>query len=85
MRGDQGREPPAILVHRAVAGDLEVLLGMSLGGVRVCEGVAEAHAVHRLLLDAVDMRRLRNAGDVQDGRADIDAVRELGAQPSLRR
>jgi hypothetical protein len=33
--------------------------------------------VHRHLLDPVDERRLRQAGDVEDGRREIDDVREL--------
>jgi hypothetical protein len=53
---------------------------VTLGGVRVVERVEEAGAVHRLLLDAVDELWLGQADGLQDGRADVDAVGELGAQ-----
>ena len=36
--------------------------------------------MHRLLLDAVDVRRLRDARSLEDGRADVDHVRELRAE-----
>ncbi len=77
-----GREarPPAVLVHAAAAEHLEVLLGVPLGRRRVVEGVQEAGAVHGLLRDAVDRLRLRDAGRLQDRRADVDDVRELRAR-----
>ena len=80
MRGIIHRQPPAVLVHPPVAEVLEVLLGVALGSVRVVERVDEARAVHRLLLDAVDVRRLRDAGRLEDRRADVGDVRELRAQ-----
>ena len=67
------RRPPAVLVHAAAAEHLEVLRGVPLGGLRVVERVEEAGAVHRLLLDPVDRLRLRDAGRLEDGRADVDA------------
>src|SRR3954471_10716950 len=51
-------QPPAVLVHRPVAEVLEVLLRVALGGAGIRERLGERHAGHRLLLDAVDMRRL---------------------------
>ena len=71
------RQPPAVLVHRPVADRLEVLLGVALGSVRVGQRIGERHAVHRLLLDPVDVRRHRNPGDVEDRRADVDRVGEM--------
>ena len=72
--------PPAVLVDRPRADHLEVLHGVPLRGVRVVERVEEARAVHRLLLDPVDDLRLRDAGRLENGRPDVDAVRELRAQ-----
>ena len=71
--------PPAVFVHGAVAVDLEVLLRVALGRGGVVECVQEAGALHRPLLHAVDDRGLRDPGRFQDGRADVDAVRELAA------
>ena len=76
--------PPAVLVHRPRADHLEVLLRVPLLGGRVVERVEEARAVHRLLLDPVDRLRLRDPGRLEDGRADVDAVRELRAQVAAR-
>ena len=72
--------PPAILVDGAAAEHLEVLHGVPLGSLRILEGVEEAGAVHRLLLDPVDCFRLREANSLEDGGADVDAVGELRAQ-----
>ena len=82
MRAELAGGPPAVLVHGAVAVDLEVLLGVALGRLLVVEGVEEAGAVHRLLVDAVDLRRRRQPDDLEDRRADVDDVRELLAQPA---
>ena len=46
-------------------------------GVRVVEGVGEADAVDRVLRDAVDHARRRDADDLVDGRDDVVAVVEL--------
>ena len=72
-----GAGPPAVLVDRPVAPGLEVLLGVPLGGVCLVEGVGEAGAVHRFLLDPVHRLRLRDARGFQDRRADVGAVGEL--------
>ena len=53
-------------------------------GVCVVEGVQEAGAVHRLLRDPVNRLRLREAGRLQDRRADVDDVRELRADGFVR-
>ena len=44
------------------------------------ERVGEADPGHRLLLDAIDMRRLRDPDHVEDRRADIADVSELRPQ-----
>ena len=67
------------LYMRAAPEHLEVLRGVPLGALGVVEGVQEAGAVHRLLLDPVDRLGLGDAGRFEDGRADVDAVRELAA------
>ena len=89
LRGDNPRDPrgphrqpPAVLVHRPVADGLEVLLGVPLRRRRVGERAGECNAVHRLLIDPVHRRRDRDARDVQDGRRDVDDVRELRAEPA---
>src|SRR5438270_5530690 len=56
---------------------------MSLGCGRVVERVEEARPVHPLLLDAVDVARLRHADRLEDGRADVDDVRELRPETAL--
>ena len=48
--------------------------------VRGIEGVREAGAVDRLLVDPVDLSGLGQADNVEDGRDDVDAVGELRAQ-----
>ena len=74
--------PPAVLVDRPVADDLEVLHGVALRCVRVLEGVEEARALHRLLRGPVHDLGLGDAGRFEDRRPDVDRVRELGAQPA---
>ena len=53
-----------------------------LGRRRVGERLRRSHAVHRLLLDPVHRRRHRDPRDVEDGRRDVDDVRELRAEPA---
>ena len=74
--------PPAVLVDRPVAEDLEVLHGVALLGVRVLEGVEEARPLHRLLGGPVHDRGLGDTGRFEDRRPDVDDVGELGAQPA---
>ena len=66
--------PSATAVH------LEVLNRVPFLGVGVVEGVGEAGAVHRFLVDTVDDGRLRQADDLEDRGHDVDAVGELGAE-----
>ena len=74
--------PPAVLVDRPVTDDLEVLDGVTLRCVRVLEAVEEARPFHRLLRGPVHDLGLRDTGRFEDRRPDVDAVRELGAQPT---
>ena len=76
------REPPAVLVHAAVADGLEVLLGAVFGRAGIGERRGERGAVHRFLFDSVDSLGLRDAGDVEDRGRHVDDVGELGAQPA---
>ena len=46
---------------------------------------ANVDAVHRLLLDPVDVRRRRDPRDVEDRRRDVDDVGELRPEPPRRR
>ena len=48
-------------------------------GARLVEGVGHAHAFNRLLLDAVDHFRRRNAGGFEERRHDVDHMMELRA------
>ena len=56
---------------------------MPLGSFRGFEGVREARALVRALLDAVDMSGLRNARHLEHGRREVDHMRELRAQATL--
>lgn len=58
---------------------------MALVGGGVVEGVQEAGAVHRFLVDAVDAGRLGQADRLQHRRRDVDAVSELVANSLVRR
>ncbi len=78
-----GARHPAVLVHGTVAEHLEILLRVPFLRARVGERVAKARPVHRHLGDAVNLARLGNASRLQDGRGDIDDVRELAAQAAL--
>ncbi|MCY1297424.1 hypothetical protein D9M70_468630 [compost metagenome] len=69
------------MVDRAVSQHLEVLrLVLRRGsGIRLVPCVGQADAFDRLLLDAVDRLRLRDACRLQDRRHDVDEVVELRA------
>ena len=81
--GPRGR-PPALLVHPARAEHLEVLRRVPLGRLRLVERVEEARPVHRLLVDAVHLLGLGDAGGLEHGRPDVDDVRELRAHLGAR-
>ena len=76
----EGRGHPAVMVDGAAAHDLEVLRAQPALGLRVVEGVGEADAVDRILRDAVDHARRRDADDLVDRRHDVVAVVELRAR-----
>lgn len=61
-----------------MAAHLEVLLGTT-GRVGVAERGHEARAVDRELVDAAVGRRRLDAGQLEDGRGDVDGVLELRA------
>ena len=69
------------MVDRPVSKDFEILRMMPGRGVRagLVEGVRHAHAFDRLLRDAVDHDRCRNAADFEKGRRNIDEMVELRA------
>jgi hypothetical protein len=72
---------PALVIDGVVAHHLEVLRlvpGRGLG-VGLVEGVSEAHAFDRRLLDAVHRLRGGDAADFEDGRHHVDDVMELVA------
>ena len=78
-------EQPAVVVQRPLAHHLEVLglvvrRRLGVGGV---EGVEEAGALDRRLLDAVDLLGRGDAGGLEDGGHDVDHVDELLAQSAL--
>src|SRR5262249_15606111 len=73
---------PAVVVDAAVAEHLEILSPPPGGGPGVVKGVGHAHALDRLLPDAVDLRRLSHTRRLKDGRHDVDDMVELGAQPA---
>ena len=56
---------PAVLVHRPVAELLVILLGARGRRVGLVEGIGQADAVHRHLLDAVHLLHELGAGDFQ--------------------
>src|SRR4029077_18396308 len=74
---------PAVLVHRAVSQNLEILLRVPGGCLGIIERESETHALHRHLLDAVDLFWLRQAGRFEDGWSNICAMSELTAHTAL--
>ena len=76
---------PALVVDRSAPEHLEVLGGAHLGRVVRCEGRADAHAVHRQLLDPVDRRRRDDACGLEQRREQVDGVDVLVADLALRR
>ena len=76
----EGGGHPAVVVDGAAAHDLEILRVLAALGLRVVERVGEADAVDRVLRDAVDDARRRDADDFVDGRGDVVDVVELRAR-----
>src|SRR4029434_6293843 len=74
---------PAVLVHRAIAKNLEVLLCMSRRRFGVVEGKYKTHALHGRLRDTIDFLRLRKARDLEDSGCDVNDVRELAADAAF--
>src|SRR5262249_14260551 len=74
---------PAVLVHRAVSQNLEILLRVSGGCFGIIEGESKTYAVHRHLWDAIDLIWRRQVRRFKDSRCDIGAMSELTAHPSL--
>ena len=72
--------PPAVLVDGAVAAGGEVLQGVTVGRLRIIEGIGEAGAFKRSLCNSVDGIRRLDSNDVIDRRRNVVHVRELGAQ-----
>ena len=80
-----GHRRPALVVDAAVADHLEVLRGVPVRSLRVVEGVAQAGALDRLLLDAADHLGLWQPGRLEDRRQHVDDVVPLVADLAARR
>ncbi len=82
---DLGAEDPAIVVDRVVADHLEILGLVRRGcvGVLRVECIHHAHAIHGILLDAVNHLGQRNSGRFEKGRRDVDNVMELVTDAAL--
>ena len=67
------------MINPAVADHLEVLRLVPRGhiGVRLIEGICQAHAIDGFLLDPIDVLRRLDARRVENGGNDVDDVREL--------
>src|SRR5262249_48541241 len=71
-----GREP-AVLVHRAVSQNLEILLVVAGGCFGIIERESETHPVHRHLWQAIDLVWRRQAGGFENSWGNISAMGEL--------
>src|SRR6059058_884026 len=74
---------PAVLIHRAVSQNLEILLRVSRWRFGIIERRKKTYAMHRHLCDAVNFLRLRQAGGFQNGWRDVGTVSELAAQTAF--
>ena len=74
------RRHPAILINGTAAVVVEVLDLFARWRLGIGEGVGEAHAIHRILHEAVDDLRRLDAGDFVDGGHDVVDVVELRAR-----
>src|SRR5262249_35360818 len=79
-----GRSLPALVVDRAASEHLEVLGRARRRRRRLEERGQETGAVDRLLGDAVERDRSRDAGGLEDGGHEIDRVAELIANLAAR-
>ena len=77
MAGDRS---PALVVDAAVAEHLEVLGLAAIGLVFAVERVRHAHALDRMLIDAVDGGRVRKPCGLEHGRGDVDHMVEVRAE-----
>ena len=75
---------PALVVDAAVACHLEVLRLMLLGRLGVVERVGHADAFDWTLLDSVDKNWLGQAGQLKNGRGNVDHMMELCADLTFR-
>src|SRR5262249_42903914 len=66
-----------------VASELEVLRLAMFRRLRIANGLGEAYALDRLLLDAVQLTGRGNPAQVVQGRHKIDRVNELITQPAF--
>lgn len=71
------------MIDGAVAQHLEVLGHSMARHVRAVKGVRHADALDRLLRDAIDQPRLRNACDVEQRRGNVDGVMKSRAQGAM--
>ena len=78
---------PAVVVQALHAQHLEILGAVARRRVEpagvVVEGIGEANTLDRLLCDAVDLDRRRDAGELEQRRHDVDDVVELPADAAL--
>jgi hypothetical protein len=79
-----GAGEPALVVDRAVAGDLEVLGRVPLLGLGVVKRIDQTLAFHRHLPRAVHDLGLGQTGRFQHGRRDVNHMAELRADFVLR-
>lgn len=63
----------------ATAPKFEILRVTGMGALRIVKGRADAFTMQRHLADAVEYGGRGDAGDIEDGRGDIDNVYELTA------
>src|SRR5206468_11567698 len=74
---------PAVLIHRAVSQNLEILLRMSRWRFGVIEREKKTHAVHRHLWHAIDLLWFGQAGRFKNSRCDICTMSELTAHTAF--
>ena len=70
---------PAIGINAAAAEHFEILLGLACAGFRIGEGIGQAGAVQRVLLEAIHGLGWADADHVVDGRRDVVDMVKLSA------